>query len=1262
MMSEKRKADATQTIIYNEDTPTLAPPRTEVGALAWLRQNLFGSPADIVISIGAFLLLIALVVSFFDWAIRSANWFAIINNQRLFMLERYEQVYEWRVALTVIIAAILTGVSFSVWARRSMRTTTMVALVILAVIVLAPPVLRSTLNQPPSYFTAGNVEIVDRASTLTPQTSLGFIAQAGETVTVQMANEATETIDTLKDLSGFSDRSTNALANSAQNRLEQQELNSNIFDSMVSQELTEDLEERTRIGIETSIRTTDMVASTLQLATTIRDRAAEGELTVSQLKVWLTRLNRSLNALEESDESVQSAVDAVNLSLDGVTAADELGSDVQSSLDALTLALMESPNLEDIGEILVIGITEDLIGEEEQPDDEEVLLTPTSDEAEFLHDMFVILLTPQSVIETYDLNQTPMQIQILEGQTLSVLAEGVVSSEGEVISTEIPSDGWYVLIKTPVDGENGTAILAVEGVFPIIERVLGANESEFVRLTDDELIVTASRPQIDGEDIPFAVLIDNQFRGLRDLQTYLIHFIPLFFEQIASLYVPLLLAIAWGYVIGRAIAHLLGEETHFSNTPSQLLVVGVSLLPLGIMLLYFAFIAGDFGIQPIEGFTGAILQIVLATAGVFLAGQIDSWLNRMNHGDDAETNITTKLIYSWGIFPVLMFVLASGIAGFSGAALGSTIGGLVWLVVMYFVGINFKGLLGYGLFIGALFLQFVQAFIVEQAWSAGTWHEGDILHIVIWLGLAIAGVAVAYVGHQLRQNRNIMFLRVGLVVGLILWLGALILTPITINDIRTHETTNAIATLIVEDIKLPTDIVSDLQIDSPEDVLNNISAILAEDNVNNNLRSVLQDIQAQDTQTQTLIATLLVEDVKLPTEIVNDLRIQSPSGLFDNTSLILAEDSTNDDVRAFLQDVQAQEIQAKTLNRGVAIVGWFILMFVLGQANLTNNIVFVGIALMTFHWYLWIVQIDIWSTIYFIAWLTIGMMMFNRGAEAGRINRKVVGNGEGSFMQRFALPGLIGSVIVWLGVLYLIPQAILALDSAGILQTSPQELLPLSDKRAWGGLMLTMQLTILGIGASFPIGLALALGRRSNLPVVKTACIIYIETVRGVPLITVLFLATLLVPLVEPSLATIEGAVRVWVGVTMFSAAYLAENVRGGLQSIPRGQTEAAQAIGLSSWQTTINILLPQALRAVIPALVGQFISLFKDTSLVVIVGLAEITGIANRVVTQPEFLQRRQETYLYIAIIYFVFSYIMSYISRRVEETGSGAARAQQI
>ena len=178
--------------------------------------------------------------------------------------------------------------------------------------------------------------------------------------------------------------------------------------------------------------------------------------------------------------------------------------------------------------------------------------------------------------------------------------------------------------------------------------------------------------------------------------------------------------------------------------------------------------------------------------------------------------------------------------------------------------------------------------------------------------------------------------------------------------------------------------------------------------------------------------------------------------------------------------------------------------------------------------------------------------------------------------------------------LWIIPSIISGLGAQGALQTSPDDLLPLSDKRLWGGLMITMQLTVLGIAASFPIGLALALGRRSRLAVVKYTCILYIELVRGVPLITILFLASLLVPLVDPNLAAIDQAVRAWVAFTMFSAAYLAENVRGGLQSIDRGQTEAAQAIGLSNWQTTLFILLPQALRAVIPALVGQFISLVQ--------------------------------------------------------------------
>jgi general L-amino acid transport system permease protein len=200
---------------------------------------------------------------------------------------------------------------------------------------------------------------------------------------------------------------------------------------------------------------------------------------------------------------------------------------------------------------------------------------------------------------------------------------------------------------------------------------------------------------------------------------------------------------------------------------------------------------------------------------------------------------------------------------------------------------------------------------------------------------------------------------------------------------------------------------------------------------------------------------------------------------------------------------------------------------------------------------------------------------------------------------------------------------------------------------------------VVGIVAAFPIGISLALGRRSSLPIVKIASILYIEVVRGIPFITVLFMATLLVPFVLPSAAGPDWApIKAMIATFLFSAAYLAENVRGGLQSLPPGQEEAAKALGLSAWQATLYITLPQALRAVIPALVGQFISLFKDTSLVAIVGLIDLTGVANGIAAQTVFQGLRREPFVFIAIIYFVFSYVMSVVSRRIEASGSGAAR----
>jgi general L-amino acid transport system permease protein len=206
-----------------------------------------------------------------------------------------------------------------------------------------------------------------------------------------------------------------------------------------------------------------------------------------------------------------------------------------------------------------------------------------------------------------------------------------------------------------------------------------------------------------------------------------------------------------------------------------------------------------------------------------------------------------------------------------------------------------------------------------------------------------------------------------------------------------------------------------------------------------------------------------------------------------------------------------------------------------------------------------------------------------------------------------------------------------------------------------GGLMLTILLTVVGIGFSFPIGVALALGRRSHLPVIRYFCIGYIELIRGVPLITLLFMGMLVLPLFLPrGWASPEAITRVMVAITLFSAAYLAENVRGGLQAVPRGQYEAADAIGLSSWQKTRLIILPQALRAVIPAIVGQFIALFKDTSLVALVGLTDLLGIGRAVIQQPDWLVVpggiTREVYVFVAVVYFIFSYGMSWASRQLE------------
>lgn len=242
-------------------------------------------------------------------------------------------------------------------------------------------------------------------------------------------------------------------------------------------------------------------------------------------------------------------------------------------------------------------------------------------------------------------------------------------------------------------------------------------------------------------------------------------------------------------------------------------------------------------------------------------------------------------------------------------------------------------------------------------------------------------------------------------------------------------------------------------------------------------------------------------------------------------------------------------------------------------------------------------------------------------------------------LRRAWFLGLILAVLVLRG---------LGQDPEGGLRRVPAEL--------WGGLLLTLSLATAAIALSFPLSLLLALGRRSRLPLVKGLSVAYIELIRGVPLVTVLYMVALLVPLVMPEGLRPGDLVRAVAGLSLFTAAYLAEDIRGGLAAVGGGQYEAARALGLGPVSLYGRVVLPQALRVAIPAIVGQFISLFKDTSLVVILGLRELLGTARAVSNQPEFLGTFRETLVFIAVIYFAYSFAMSRSSRRLEAGLRGA------
>jgi general L-amino acid transport system permease protein len=242
---------------------------------------------------------------------------------------------------------------------------------------------------------------------------------------------------------------------------------------------------------------------------------------------------------------------------------------------------------------------------------------------------------------------------------------------------------------------------------------------------------------------------------------------------------------------------------------------------------------------------------------------------------------------------------------------------------------------------------------------------------------------------------------------------------------------------------------------------------------------------------------------------------------------------------------------------------------------------------------------------------------------------------------RDGLRPLVNCLAIFAGIGIVI--AVMGLDRGG---------LPVVDTRLWGGLLVTLVVAVTGIVASMPVGIALALGRRSSIPLIRIFSIAFIEFWRGVPLITVLFFATYMLPLFVPTGFTIDGLVRALIGIALFTGAYQAENIRGGLQAIPRGQGEAASALGLSWGKTTALVVMPQALRHVIPNLVNSFISLFKDTSLVSIVALFDLLGSLRAAFSDPNWSTPTTlfTGFAFTGIVYFVFCFGMSRYSLFVE------------
>lgn len=248
-----------------------------------------------------------------------------------------------------------------------------------------------------------------------------------------------------------------------------------------------------------------------------------------------------------------------------------------------------------------------------------------------------------------------------------------------------------------------------------------------------------------------------------------------------------------------------------------------------------------------------------------------------------------------------------------------------------------------------------------------------------------------------------------------------------------------------------------------------------------------------------------------------------------------------------------------------------------------------------------------------------------------------------SCLRRFWKPWLVG---VWVAALLIY----ITLLGGGVFGLSPVR------TELWGGLPLTLMLAFVGIAVAFPLSILLALGRRSDMPIIKAICVGYIELIRGVPLITLLFMASFMLPLFMPSGVSIDAVLRAQVAIIVFVSSYLAEVIRGGLQALPKGQYEACHSLGLTYWQMQRKVIMPQALKISIPPIVNTYLGMFKDTSLVAIISLTDLLLATRQSFADPEWRQFFVEAYIFVALIYWIFCYYLSKYSQyleRVLDTG---------